>query len=141
MSTIETEALNAYQLANLADCGTPDKAGQLFGKDHHDPSPGAKFLLSVQEAVENYPTDQGGPTATWEEFDKYDAAHGIADDAVPIYTHDLWATFVDLAAYSEDVSELPGDGQDMGDLAKVALYMIAERLALQLLEEAGTDGE
>jgi hypothetical protein len=30
----------------------------------------------------------------------------IADYCVPVYTHNLWVTFVDLAAYSEDVSDL-----------------------------------
>lgn len=140
----ETIALNAYELANLADCGTPDEPGPFGFVDadtvgtQPEASPGARFLLgvwsAVAEAIDNY-TD--GST----DDQRSEDAHEIADSAVPIYTHELWATFVDLAAYQEDVTEYVSstrtDGYDMQRLASVALYMIAERLALALLESAG----
>src|SRR5690606_2396909 len=91
-----------------------------------------RFLLRVQdsarELVEDAKPDE----------DLTDAIHERADAAVPIYTHDMWATFVDLAAYEEVVTEY-GPIEDMGQAAQVALYMIAERLLSTLVEEARTE--
>lgn len=103
---------NAYQLANMANVASPDSLE----------SPGARFLLRIASDV-----------ADWDEPDK-DAASEIADGAVPIYTYEMWQTFVDLAAWQEDVDEF-GPIEDMEKGAQVALYLIASRLANALIEE------
>ena len=108
---------NAYVLARMADCASPDTLE----------SPGAVFLLRVADDVAEALDD--------EDTDRDDAPHEIADAAVPIYTYDVWRTFVDLAAYQEDPTELGADGSDMEQAAKVCLYMIADRLARALFEE------
>lgn len=111
-----TETLNAYQLARLAECPGPDSLT----------SHGARFLERVQddyrEAVED------------ERYDD-DTAHEIADGAVPIYTHEMWLTFVDLCAYQEDPSELGYDGSDMDKDGSACLYIIAQRLVYALHAE------
>lgn len=117
---------NPFSLATLADCYSPDSAD----------SPGARFLAGIARDVAEHIGDQslgwsdqlGGLT---------DAAHEIADSAVPIYTHERWATFVDLGAYDEDTSEYAAgeDASDLTMLAGVALYAIAERLVRALAEE------
>ena len=63
-------------------------------------------------------------------------AHGVADDAPSIYTHQRWQEFVDLAAYLEDPSEYGIDLTDSERYAGVCLYMIAERLVRALVDEA-----
>jgi hypothetical protein len=117
-----------FHLATLADCASPDSVD----------SPGAVFLAriarDVAEWVEGYM--DANPSERPGSIDMGDAANEIADGAVPIYTHNRWATFVDLAAYVEDVSELMSDaGDDLTAAAGVALYMIAERLVTTLAEE------
>lgn len=112
-----------YALARLADCSSPD----------NETSPGAEFLMSVAyqiaEAIDWADEHNDGNL-------EEDAGSEIADNAVPIYTHDLWATFVDLAAYNEDPTELGADASDMEQSARACLYMIAQRLAAALIEEA-----
>ena len=110
----------AYELARLADCMSPDSPT----------SAGAVFLLRlVDDLAEILEAD-----------DRTDAVHEAADSAVPIYTHEVWSTFVDLGAYQEDPTELGADASDMEQAAKVALYMIAERCLFALLEETDETG-
>jgi hypothetical protein len=118
--------LNAFQLARLADCSSPDTLE----------SAGARFLLGVQEDVAetvDYYTD--GST----DDQRTEDSHEIANNAVPIYTHDLWLTFVDLGAYNEDLDEVCfpwGNLQDDSEnYPHTALYLIAERLATALLDD------
>lgn len=115
-------AYNAYELASMAHAPSPDSRV----------SPGAEFLLSVQAAVDVALTDR-------KDEDRGDLAHEIADDAVPVYTHELWSTFVDLAAYNEDPSDLGYDASDMTRCAQVCLYLIADRLAVALFDESDDD--
>ena len=125
-TTEQTTSRNAYQLAGLADCSSPD------GTD----SPGARFLLAVADSVTEsleYDTDGDG--------DASDMAHAVADSAVPVHTHERWQAFVDLCAYSEDTTELGDDGGDLTTSAGLALYMIAERLAAALIEEAREEAD
>jgi len=120
MTTVKDR--NAYQLASLVGCASPDTLD----------SPGARFLLRVQDSARELV--EGAEPGE----DLTDAIHERADAAVPIYTHEMWATFVDLGAYEEVVTEY-GPIEDMGQAAQVALYMIAERLLSTLVEEARTD--
>jgi hypothetical protein len=129
------EQRTVWQLANLAGCADPDEhdgigfdlpAGAIEDR-RVIASPGANFLRSVEDAVrEAFDYHEGQPGDDW---------HEVADGAVPVYTHALWSTFVDLAAYNEDPSELGCEADDMTRAAGVCLYMIAERLAMALAEE------
>lgn len=116
---------NAFHLTSPADCGSPDNSESV----------GARFLLGVRDAVlehvEAAGEDRDAIREAVESLQE-DAANEIADAAVPIYTGELWATFVDLQAYLEDVTELGAEASDMEQCAKVALYMIAERLTRAL---------
>jgi hypothetical protein len=105
-----------FALARLADCADPDSAS----------SPGGRWLLGIAEGVAERCHDE----------DRHDLAHEIADSAVPVYTADLFAVLVDLAAYREDVADLVDAGDDLTRRASLALYVVAERLALALLDEA-----
>lgn len=136
METATFDNLTTWHLANLADCGSPDRpdrygfapdgiAGQTF-----DPSPGARFLRSVADSVAEA-IDYAGEDFDPDDFD----AHELADGAVPVYTHDIWEAFTDLAAYNEDPSEYGASDGDLTRMASVALYMIGERLAVALARE------
>lgn len=104
-----------YMLAKLAGCASPDS----------ETSPGAAFLERVASTVDDYSHDSDR-----------DWIHEAADGAVPVYTYDRWLTFVDLAAYQEDISELGMRAcDDLTDAAGVALYMIADRLLQALVDE------
>jgi hypothetical protein len=67
------------------------------------------------------------------------AIHELADGAVPIYTIDLWRTFVGVNAWSEDISDF-GPIADLEQAARTSLYLIAERL-LRGLEESSAQSE
>ena len=115
-----------FFLADKAGCGSPD------GMD----SPGARFLADIARDVAEWVGQWNTPDDTRDALsDIGDQASEMADRAVPIYTHERWATFTDLAAWDEDPSELGVDGSDMTAAAGVALYMIAERLVYALAEE------
>ena len=113
---------SAYFLAGMADCAspnTPESAGAVFlTRVAHD-------TLAALDYVD----------AVTDERETEDIPSEVADAAVPIYTHNVWATFTDLAAWQEDPTELMGGEFDMEQAAKVSLYMIAERLVWALLAE------
>jgi hypothetical protein len=110
-----------WELARLASCADPDAIDSW----------GAEWLRGVASEVEEI------RAAREEGHDLADLIHERADARVPVYTWDRWATFVDLGAWSEDLSEI-GDGTscDMTADAGVALYLIAERLLFALLQDA-----
>lgn len=118
------DPLNAYQLANRANCACPDALD----------SPGAKFLESVQdgvrEAIDDAPDAQDAA-----DLDYNGRLHEIADAAPDVYTYTRWQEFVDLAAWQEDLDEIGGTPDDMTDAAGVCLYLIAARLAHALADE------
>lgn len=132
----EIKTRTAYSLARDADCASPDNSTSV----------GADFLGKVADSVAELLADAESPSlhelATEDghyasDVDDDGSVHEIADAAVPIYTHTLWTTFTDLAAYQEDPSELGYNAaSDMGKLAGVCLYIIAQRLAFTLIETA-----
>ena len=131
-------ARTTWHLAILADCADPDRHDGI-GYDPDagtaNPSPGAKFLRSVETATYEA-IDHAGEDFDPDNFD----THEIADGAVPVYTSERWAVFVDLAAWQEDPDGLDAGG-DMTDRAGVYLYMIAERLASAIVAERAADDE
>jgi hypothetical protein len=107
-------AFSPFILSDMAGCFSPDSST----------SSGAEFLTNIQDAVNDHDSNDN-------EFDS-DIVSEIADSIVPTYTHELWTTFVDLGAYTENVSI---DNSDGDSRAKVALYIIAERLLNSLIQE------
>ena len=124
----KVDRLTVWHLANDADCAGPDSPD----------SPGAQFLEQVQDAVVELTEHK--PDTEPDDMDYDGAVHELADSAVPVYTHEFWQTFVDLAAYAEDTSDY-GPLEDVEQTCKVGVYMIAERLAHALLAEWWTDDD
>lgn len=127
----EVKQWSAFRLSSEADCSSPDSLT----------SPGAEFLDTVRVAtVErlNYLSDDDLMSLP-DSFTDVGAHNEIADGSVPVYTHDLWATFVDVGGYREDPSDY-GDGSEtnMDQLANVCLYLIAERLVGSIVESVGS---
>lgn len=111
--------LNAYQLARLADCASPDSLE----------SAGAAFLVNVADTWQERASDGS--------YDRDDTPWEIADAAPSVYTFTRWQEFTDLAAWQEDADEVGGLPADMTDAAGVCLYLIAERLVNALTDEEG----
>jgi hypothetical protein len=113
-----------WVLANYAEVSDPDSTT----------SPGAVWLRSVRDAfVEALKQADEGSYLT-------DIITEVADNCVPIYTHEMWRIFVDLGAYSVDISEYYSspdhfDGSDpaqMTKMAQTALYAAARMLCAGL---------
>jgi hypothetical protein len=112
-----------HELARIAECAEPDS----------EDSPGARFLIEIADHV----IERSGKRV--EDYDML--AHEIADFAVVAhpYSHDLWMTFVDLAAYRErdgitEAAEAVAGGDHDG-YAAAMLYSIGHRLARRLLDQ------
>lgn len=133
-----TRNLSTWQLAELADCATPDRGdghGAAFDDmEGRTPSPGATFLRHV---ADTYDDRRAWATSNGDEL-VGDDLWEMADGCVPIYTHTVWTTFADLAAYQEDLSEYGEIEPD--DLTRTvgmrALFEIARRLLGALHQRA-----
>lgn len=144
MTTDTDYRRSTWALANLADCGGPDRPDH-YGLAYEtegdpDPSPGATFLRRVEDGARELWEDRDTDADPGDWLDHADdggAVFEIADGAPSVYTYERWREFTDLAAWQEDPSELGygGEGTSMEGLAGVCLYMIAERLAWALLRE------
>lgn len=121
----DVRALNANQLAYRADVTSPDSPD----------SPGAQLLASVRdslvESIDQFVDEDG----IVDEDEAHDLAHEIADSAPSPYTHAMWSQFLDLCAYGEDLDEYTSEDTSMEARARIAIYLIAERLALALVQE------
>ncbi|MDQ3222056.1 MAG: hypothetical protein M3Q75_01040 [Gemmatimonadota bacterium] len=126
MSETAVKDMTAYSLANLADC-------TLGGPDGH----GAPFLIGVRDHVVEM--HEWAVANDVERPDLYERSDEVADSAVPVYTYDLWQTFVDVSAFSEDISDYGVDVSDLDRVARTAVYMVAERLASALFEQLADD--
>lgn len=128
-------SLTTWQLAKHAETTDPDAHDGIgfpnYESSQATPSAGAKFLRRVADTADEIADEIEAGTVD----DLDDRIHEEADAAVPIYTHEMWTTFVDLAAYTEDVSEFASGDEEMDRLAAVALYIIAERLLQALVRE------
>lgn len=126
--------LNVFHLSDRADCASPENLG----------SAGAHFLDAVRndavDLLESLDADGVQSFVLYgTDGDLSDDISERADSAVPIYTHQLWATFVDLAAYNEDATELGADASDLDQCARTCLYLIADRLLRTLIDAACSD--
>jgi hypothetical protein len=137
-TTYDPTSATSWQLARLAECADPDAHDGYGFDDPPDPrpegSPGAQFLRAVAHGVADH-------LAEGDDDDPSDAAHEIADSAVPIYTHERWQVFTDLAAYQEDPSELGAAADDLTAAAGTCLYIVARRLAEALIEAERSSDE
>ena len=123
----EVNGMTANALARDAECYSPDGPG----------SPGAAFLARVRDdMVEQIESADDGSGYL---RNMNDAMSEVADSAVPTYTSDLWETFADLGAWTEDPSELGADCSDMGQAARTCLFLIAERLAGAIVIDVESD--
>ncbi|QYW07913.1 OCR-like antirestriction protein [Streptomyces phage RedBear] len=126
----------AYSLAVTADTLSPD--------DHA--SEGAKFLTDLRDdLVERIEWEVEHNELTLVEAAEAvrdgDALGEVADEAPSVYTPQVWAQFVDLGAYHEDLEPHDLNGDDLSKIAGIALYHVAYRLASTLLEEIIENGE
>ena len=116
--------LNAYRLANMANVASPDT------QDSH----GAQLLTRVRDALVEWVEYRQGEDVETLGVKAQDDAFEQADSTVPVYTHQIWQTFIDLAAYSDEASD-EFDGATMTEQASYVLARIAERLFVALAEE------
>lgn len=146
-STPTFHDLTTWHLADLAECGSPDRPDGIGCAPPRDPStvkpsPGAKFLRSVADDLAGrikYYFEDLDPACCDLERELENEVHEVADGAVPIYTGERWAVFADLAAWQEDPGDIGGWPADLTDAAGAALYLIAERLARALVEKWGEE--
>lgn len=124
----DLQDLSAFQLASIAECGSPDSASSY----------GAEMLELVYMSVIEELRDLES-IGDWDT----DRTFEIAEGCINVYTHKLWTAFVDLCAYQEPVSEFASLGYSiniaydgMEKLAWIALHSINVRLIDALLEIA-----
>ena len=110
------EGRTVWQLARMAGVSDPDS----------QESAGAVWLRRVEGTA-----DELGEYGD----DVEDAIHELADSLVPIYTHERWQVFVDLAAYQVDIADWVAGSEDMETLAGYALYEVARTLLTELADE------
>ena len=116
---------SAYRLSLKADVESPDAVG----------SHGAQFLASVRDAFVEW-VEYGRDAYDVQSLPETAQDHAIdqVDACVPVYTHQIWQTFIDLSAYSDESSD-EFDGATMTEQASYVLARIAERLFMALAEE------
>jgi hypothetical protein len=128
----DVREMNHFALANAVnDVAGPDS----------DTSPGALFLGRVRDAIIEtleWKVENDDPDLAHAARVLRDDSHELADAAVPVYTHDRWLTFTDLAAWQVDVSEYAGGGEDMTQLAGIALYEVARQLVDEICDRVET---
>jgi len=127
-----------WMLARSADCAAPERneiEGGAFLCDLFDSFINALEFTAIDEI--DAQADASDIRREIERLADNGHLHEIADSAVPVYTHRKWQTFVQLAAYEEDVSGLIDTRQEVtGDVvANAALYIVADRLLRALCEE------
>lgn len=123
-------SLNPYDLASMADCAAPSQGASRRRRTW---SAGARFLSAVRDGVVGSIRDG---QITPDNHDSYgrDVVAEIADGAPDVYTHARWLQFVDLAAYQEESDAVGEWPDDLTDVAGIALYQIAERLCVALVD-------
>ncbi len=115
---------SAYQLSLKADVESPDAL------DSH----GAQFLAHVRDALVEWVEYSRGEDIETLSVKAQDEAFEWVDSTVPVYTHQLWQTFTDLAAYSDEaLGEF--DGGTLTEQVSYVLVRIAERLFVALADE------
>ena len=140
---------NAYHASHEAGVQSPDNRE----------SPGALWLLAVKDAAVNYydevprynpggvtgPEVSSRPVTTDDDW-WHDHTHYLADESIPLPTHERWQVFTDLCLWTDeatldipaltrDVSATRGEEVDMTAQVTAVLYEVAHRLAWITLTE------
>lgn len=108
-------------LARAVSCNRPDRD-----------SLGAKWLRSVRDNAVDAAEQALSLGALAR--DTRDYLHEVAAESVPHGKDEMWAVFVDVQAYRQDVSGLVEESTDMEGRARAALYAIAQALMDDLLK-------
>ena len=108
------EALGVHALGRMADVRAA--------------ADGLKFLDLVRETFIEWLGCCGADCPEDVERMSGDAKWDNVESAIPVYDADLWTTFADLGAWSEDVSEYVRPDADMDSRGRFALTLIGERL-------------
>jgi len=120
---------SAYRLSELADTGSPDDHG----------SDGAVFLTDVRDDLVDriqHHLNDGDELGDVLDSEGERIRNEVSDSAPAVSTHLKWKQFVDLTAYTEDLSDhgTPTDNTP-GGWADMALVQIAYRLLDVLMDE------
>ncbi len=145
----------AYNLSHEADVQSPDNRE----------SPGALWLLAVRDAAVSYydevprynPGGVTGPEVitrpvTTDDDWWHEHTHRLADESIPLPTHERWQVFTDLCLWADesvldipaltrDVSAGRGEEVDMTAQATAVIYEVAHRLVWTVLTELGNEAE
>lgn len=122
MNTEKLRELTVWHLASMIN---------TFASPDTSESAGAEFLIGVRDDLCD-DLDHLQSLGDWDE----DRIHEIADAAVPVGTHKMWQTFIDLAAYHHSSAEsADADAKDMSKQAAFVLFEIARELIELLLDE------
>ena len=136
--TLTPTEWNAYHLSHEAGVQSPDNRE----------SPGALFLLAVRDAAVSYHAEadeeRRGTVEAGDDDWWHDATHQLADDAVPLPTHQRWQVFTDLCLWADEATlDIPtltrfddhGYPVDMTAQATIVIYEVAHRLTWIVLTE------
>lgn len=111
-----------WKLAEEAGLSRPDS----------DSSPGGEWLKQVWQRIENLLENWGYEEDVDWKAPLEDRIMEEADDAVPIYTHNLWEVWVDLQGYNhtEMFTRVFGDYKtdDINKIPQASLYDAAHTL-------------
>lgn len=117
--------LNAYRLARIAYLASPAALD----------SPGAQLLASVRDSLVEWVEHTRDDYSVETIVDRASTeACAESKSAVPVYTHEIWRTYLDLRAYRDESAD-DFDGGTPSELATFTLGSIAERLFVALAEE------
>ena len=135
-AVVPETVLAPWLLARTADCSSPEsneEEGRAFLTN---------VFMSFECAMRNDldvadDADASDIAKAIEHFSDDGYVHEHSDSAVPVYTHRKWLTFVQLAAYEEDVSDYVAEIRRLTgeEVANAALYIIADRLFRSLATE------
>lgn len=123
----ETYEENKRRNRREAICDMQEHCGVSY-PDSFD-SPGAQWLYRLHNAItEAWESGRFGENSGEEESD---VIWTLADNSVPIYTHERWSVFIDLCLYDEDV-DLSGEIDNADNLTD-AIYPVFHDIASRAL--------
>lgn len=139
-ATEACEALETFQLARLADCGTP--ASTTEGADALDTARGVAVDVAVWE-LDNVDPDEAALICAGDGADDLadltsdSVWEGVDGSAVLIYTARKREAFHELDGWQEDTGDF-GPPQDLDEAAAWALFGILRRAADAVVDEFAT---
>lgn len=139
MSTSTIKVATGVAVAAWRERGPHSLAGLVDEISYPAGEHGEDYLTRVRDYTVDavlYVVDEGdAEDILAEDYLSEAPHHDVADAVVPVYTADVWRTFTDLGAWEVDTRDYIGDDADMTRKAEVALYVVAERLAAEILDD------